>query len=213
MKRLFTLILSIVLGLVSLMAVGCNNTEYSYWQITKLVADDDPDDVALQYIEVYLDSSDIKEVWINISSLSESETTIGYVFGSSSSLKEVTVEKAFLNDSEGWYKISASGTSRTLKVTFIDTMRVNEILFVDDDNKIMTFTFQCYVIRPDFTSDSKQTFTEDELTEAGTEHNALCAFDEQDQFDLTHLNEVFDSASELHADDEEDDTDSDSSAS
>lgn len=200
MKKILSCLLVICCMFSILSLSACDNSKYSYWQVTKLVATDDSNDVMTQYVEVSLDNNTIKEFWINISNLSTQETTIGYVFGASSSLKKVTIQRGFLNVSDGWYKVAASGTSKTFKITFTDTMRVNEIVFVDKEDKVMKFDFVEYVIRPSFTSSQHQTTTREELEAAGEKNSPLCAFDEQDKFDLVYANQVFSKAEEAFKD-------------
>lgn len=204
MKKLLSLVLSLACVFTAVFAVGCNKTGYSYWQINKIVASDDENDVMTQFVEVSLKESNIKEIWLNISDLAVEETTIGYVFGSSTTLSKVTVNRNFLKKSNGWYKAAASGVSKTLKITFTEQMKVNEIVFVNEEDKVMEFEFVQYVIRPSFTSSQQQVHTKAELEEAGESNSPLCAFDEQDKFDLAYANEVFDKAeSETKSDDAE----------
>ncbi len=194
MKKFITLTLALVCAFAMCLTVGCSKTGYSYWQVNKLVASDDENDVMTQYLEFSLKESNIREIWLNISDLAVDETTIGYVFGSSSSLSKVTINKNFLSVSNGWYKVKASSYSKTLKITFTDQMKVNEIVFVNEKDEVMEFDFVQYVIRPSFTSSQQQIHTKAELEEAGESNSPLCVFDEQDKFDLNYANEVFEKA-------------------
>lgn len=198
MKKLFSLLLAIVCVFASVAMVGCKNNKYSYWDVKKLVASTDSNDVMTQVLEVTLGDTSITEFYINISNLSVDETTIGYVFGASSSLKKVTVTRGFLNTSDGWVRVKSAGVSRTLKITFTDAMRVNEIVFINDEDKVMEFEFSKYVIRPSFTSSQNQTHTKEDLELAGEKHNPLCAFDEQQNFDLSYARNAVDNAENLN---------------
>lgn len=211
MKKLTATLLALFCVFTMVYAVGCNgNTKYSYWQINKLVSSNDPDDVMTQFVEVSLKDNDIKEFWINISAMSVSETTLGFVFGSSTSLNKVTISRNFILTSDGWYQVKASGSSKTFKITFTDEMRVNEIVFVNEKDEVMEFEFTKYVIRPSFTSDQNQTFTKEDLEELGEKNSALCAFDEQDKFDLAKATEAFKKAEEANKQTESTDTESSS---
>ncbi len=194
MKKFISLSLALICCFALCLSVGCNKTGYSYWQVKKIVSSNDENDVMTQFLEVTLKESNIKEIWLNVSDMAVEETTIGYVFGSSSNLSKVTVSKNFLKNSDGWYKIKASAISKTLKITFIDQMKVNEIVFVDEKDKVMEFDFIRYVIRPSFTSQQQQEHTKAALEEAGESNSPLCAFDEQDKFDLSYANKVFEKA-------------------
>lgn len=194
MKKFISLTLALIFCFALCLSVGCNKTGYSYWQVKKIVSSNDENDVMTQFLEVTLKESNIKEIWLNVSDMAVEETTIGYVFGSSSNLSKVTVSKNFLKNSDGWYKIKASAISKTLKITFIDQMKVNEIVFVDEKDKVMEFDFIRYVIRPSFTSQQQQEHTKAALEEAGESNSPLCAFDEQDKFDLSYANKVFEKA-------------------
>lgn len=194
MKKFISLFLALICCFALCLSVGCNKTGYSYWQVKKIVSSNDENDVMTQFLEVTLKESNIKEIWLNVSDMAVEETTIGYVFGSSSNLSKVTVNKNFLKNSDGWYKIKASAISKTLKITFIDQMKVNEIVFVDEKDKVMEFDFVRYVIRPSFTSQQQQEHTKAALEEAGESNSPLCAFDEQDKFDLSYANKVFEKA-------------------
>lgn len=194
MKKFISLTLALIFCFALSLSVGCNKTGYSYWQVKKIVSSNDENDVMTQFLEVTLKESNIKEIWLNVSDMAVEETTIGYVFGSSSNLSKVTVSKNFLKNSDGWYKIKASAISKTLKITFIDQMKVNEIVFVDEKDKVMEFDFIRYVIRPSFTSQQQQEHTKAALEEAGESNSPLCAFDEQDKFDLSYANKVFEKA-------------------
>jgi len=194
MKKFISLTLALICCFALCLSVGCNKTGYSYWQVKKIVSSNDENDVMTQFLEVTLKESNIKEIWLNVSDMAVEETTIGYVFGSSSNLSKVTVNKNFLKNSDGWYKIKASAISKTLKITFIDQMKVNEIVFVDEKDKVMEFDFIRYVIRPSFTSQQQQEHTKAALEEAGESNSPLCAFDEQDKFDLSYANKVFEKA-------------------
>ncbi len=194
MKKFISLSLALICCFALCLSVGCNKTGYSYWQVKKIVSSNDENDVMTQFLEVTLKESNIKEIWLNVSDMAVEETTIGYVFGSSSNLSKVTVSKNFLKNSDGWYKIKASAISKTLKITFIDQMKVNEIVFVDEKDKVMEFDFIRYVIRPSFTSQQQQEHTKAALEEAGESNSPLCAFDEQDKFDLFYANKVFEKA-------------------
>lgn len=194
MKKFISLTLALICCFALCLSVGCNKTGYSYWQVKKIVSSNDENDVMTQFLEVTLKESNIKEIWLNVSDMAVEETTIGYVFGSSSNLSKVTVSKNFLKNSDGWYKIKASAISKTLKITFIDQMKVNEIVFVDEKDKVMEFDFIRYVIRPSFTSQQQQEHTKAALEEAGESNSPLCAFDEQDKFDLSYANKVFEKA-------------------
>lgn len=194
MKKFISLFLALISCFALCLSVGCNKTGYSYWQVKKIVSSNDENDVMTQFLEVTLKESNIKEIWLNVSDMAVEETTIGYVFGSSSNLSKVTVSKNFLKNSDGWYKIKASAISKTLKITFIDQMKVNEIVFVDEKDKVMEFDFIRYVIRPSFTSQQQQEHTKAALEEAGESNSPLCAFDEQDKFDLSYANKVFEKA-------------------
>lgn len=194
MKKFISLTLALICCFALCLSVGCNKTGYSYWQVKKIVSSNDENDVMTQFLEVTLKESNIKEIWLNVSDMAVEETTIGYVFGSSSNLSKVTVNKNFLKNSDGWYKIKASAISKTLKITFIDQMKVNEIVFVDEKDKVMEFDFVRYVIRPSFTSQQQQEHTKAALEEAGESNSPLCAFDEQDKFDLSYANKVFEKA-------------------
>ncbi len=194
MKKFISLTLALICCFALCLSVGCNKTGYSYWQVKKIVSSNDENDVMTQFLEVTLKESNIKEIWLNVSDIAVEETTIGYVFGSSSNLSKVTVNKNFLKNSDGWYKIKASAISKTLKITFIDQMKVNEIVFVDEKDKVMEFDFIRYVIRPSFTSQQQQEHTKAALEEAGESNSPLCAFDEQDKFDLSYANKVFEKA-------------------
>lgn len=194
MKKFISLSLALICCFALCLSVGCNKTGYSYWQVKKIVSSNDENDVMTQFLEVTLKESNIKEIWLNVSDMAVEETTIGYVFGSSSNLSKVTVNKNFLKNSDGWYKIKASAISKTLKITFIDQMKVNEIVFVDEKDKVMEFDFVRYVIRPSFTSQQQQEHTKAALEEAGESNSPLCAFDEQDKFDLSYANKVFEKA-------------------
>ncbi len=196
MKKLISSLLALVCVFAACLTVGCKDSGYSYWQVNKLVDTQDQDDVMTQYLEVSLKDTDIKEFWLNITSLAVEETTIGYVFGSSSTLKKQTVKRAFLGSSDGWFKVAATGTSKTLKITFVDTMQVNEIVFINDEDKVMEFEFTEYVVRPSFTSSQHLTVTKAELEEKNEKNSPLCAFDEQDKFDLAYANEAFKKAEE-----------------
>lgn len=211
MKKLFSIILAAFCLCTMLCAVACSDNKYSsYWQVNKLIASDDENDVMTQYVEVTLGDNDMREFWMNISYMSVTETTIGYVFGSSSTLNKVTVQRSFILDSDGWYKFEASGSSKTFKITVTDQMRINEIVFINDDDEVMEFEFSKYVIRPSFTSTQHQTFTKEDLEEKGEKNNALCAFDEQDLFDLEEANAALKKAEEAHKDDSTDSTESSS---
>ncbi len=194
MKKFISLTLALIFCFALCLSVGCNKTGYSYWQVKKIVSSNDENDVMTQFLEVTLKESNIKEIWLNVSDMAVEETAIGYVFGSSSNLSKVTVSKNFLKNSDGWYKIKASAISKTLKITFIDQMKVNEIVFVDEKDKVMEFDFIRYVIRPSFTSQQQQEHTKAALEEAGESNSPLCAFDEQDKFDLSYANKVFEKA-------------------
>lgn len=194
MKKFISLTLALIFCFALCLSAGCNKTGYSYWQVKKIVSSNDENDVMTQFLEVTLKESNIKEIWLNVSDMAVEETTIGYVFGSSSNLSKVTVSKNFLKNSDGWYKIKASAISKTLKITFIDQMKVNEIVFVDEKDKVMEFDFIRYVIRPSFTSQQQQEHTKAALEEAGESNSPLCAFDEQDKFDLSYANKVFEKA-------------------
>ncbi len=197
MKKLLSSLLALMCVFTAIIAVGCKDSGYSYWQVNKLVDSSDQDDVMTQYVEVSLKDTNIKEFWLNITSLAVEETTIGYVFGSSSTLKKQTIKRAFLNSSDGWFKVPATGTSKTFKITFVDTMQVNEIVFVNEEDKVMEFDFTEYVVRPSFTSAQHLTVTKAELEEKNEKNSPLCAFDEQDKFDLIYANEAFKKAEEL----------------
>ncbi len=200
MKRLFSSLLAILCMFTMVAVIGCNDNGYSYWQVNKLVDSNDQDDVMTQYLEVSLKENNMKEFWINISSLPIEETTLGYVFGSSTNLKKQTIKRTFLSASDGWFKITASGTSKTFKITFVDEMRVNEIVFINEDDKVMEFEFVSYVVRPSFTSGQNLTVTKAELEEKNEKNSPLCAFDEQDKFDLSYAKEVFKKAEDLNKD-------------
>ncbi len=221
MKKIFSALLAIFCILTMVFAVSCSkNEKYSYWLIDKLVDDTSPDDSFTQGIKVSLSKNDVKEFWINISNLSVEESTLSYVFGTSTSLKYYTVSRAFLNNSDGWYKVSVSSSLTTLRLYFVDSMRVNEIVFINDDDKVMEFTFEEFILRPSVSSNSEKCYTKEEIETLVEEkknvnginykHSQLCAFDEQERFNLEEATAAYNKAEDIRKAQESTATDSNS---
>lgn len=220
MKKLFSALLAIFCILTMVFAASCSkNEKYSYWLIEKLVVAGSPEETFTQGLEVSLSKNDVKEFWVNISNLSVEETTLSYVFGTSTSKKYYTVSRSFLNNSDGWYKVSVDSSLTTLKLYFVDSMRVNEIVFINDDDKVMEFEFNEFILVPSKTSNSELTYTKEQIesfveekTDAqgvNYKHSQLCAFDEQDKFNLEEARACYDKAEEIrNAEGEDTSTDS-----
>lgn len=201
MKKLLRSLLFLTCFIMLVTATGCS-PKYSYWQITKREANTDTEgevDVVINTLQVTLSSSDIAQIWLNISGVKEDSITVGYSFGSTGKVTDKIVTKDFLTNSKGWYAIDVSSSYKVLKLTFVDTMRVNEIYFVKKDGKLLEFDFDSYFYRPSKSTSAKNTYTEAQLKKLGEPHSALCAFDEQDDFDFETAKKLFDGALEKEA--------------
>lgn len=199
MKKLFSTILVVLIVAASVIAVGCGGQKFSYWKVDKEVCDDGDggEDVIVKTLEVTLSDTDIAKIWFNISDLKVDEITVGYSFGTSGTVTNVNIKKSFLKNSDGWYSVSVSSSLKTLKITVSDTMRLNEIVFLNKKDKVMEFEFVKYSYRPSKSSSSKQEITKEKLESLNEKNSPLCAFDEQDLFDLEEAKALFDKATDL----------------
>lgn len=199
MKKLFSMILVVLTVAISIMAVGCGGQKFSYWDVDKEVCDDGKggEDVIVKTLEVTLSDTNIAQIWFNISNLKVDEITVGYSFGASGTVTNANIKKSFLKNSDGWYAVSVSSSLKTLKITVSDTMRLNEIVFLNKKDEVMEFEFVKYSYRPSKSSSSKTEITKEKLEESNEDHSPLCAFDEQDLFDLAEAKALFDKATDL----------------
>ncbi len=120
----------------------------TYWQIEPMQSKDG--NRVVSYAKFTLsttNNADIKEIWVNISDLKESEAkvTIGKGTAKLTILGSKTVSaKQVKNSEDGWFKIYDSSDTETFDalnskqiwVGFQNDVRVREIVFIDSNDKI-----------------------------------------------------------------------------
>lgn len=202
MKKFIKLI-AIALSLLTVLSLAAcsQKSNYSYWEVTRY-EDPETKDPLTYYVELSIvRENPIEEIWINISDLKVEKTEIAFFYGTiSTSSGKTTVTKDFLKDSDGWVKLTDDKTHSvsSIKLTFVDTMQVNEVFVIDSKDNKTELSLKTYGEKASATSTSRNEYTAEDLKALEAEHTALCIVDEQDSFNLSEVEALYDAADKKH---------------
>ncbi len=202
LTKIFAILCAIIC--LSLTFTACSKEEYTYWQTDRKAAGS----TLLEYTaEISFGSSNIKvtEIWINLSNVdfnpSSKETTISVKLLKSSSTATPTVLPCKVsaddlkNSKDGWVQIYFSETAveaKTVTISVVDKMRVNEVCFVKENGMLATLTFSKAGV---MAGSLGKLYTQSELealadSEYAYDKNGNYAFnliDEQEKFPLEYI--------------------------
>lgn len=170
------------------------NSKYSYWNVERYeLTDGEP---LTYYVEYSLQRENpIREIWINIDSISGDSIEVGYNFGSSNS-GSAMITRSILEASEGWFRLSTDKTysQSTVKIILTGPCHVNEVVVVDSKDKVVKISLKTYGEKATSTSTSRNEYTEADLKAQQIEHSALCTIDEQSIFVYNDVKTLFENA-------------------
>lgn len=197
MKKLLSIILTVVVAVCCLSFAACGGTEFSYWQTEGV---EYGDGTRLSYVATLsFDSSKVAQIWINVSDLKPDETTIAIELKStatsSSSVKSINydVTKSMISESkkhsDGWMRIydgDETSSCKILNITVKDELRFNEIVLFNGSGEQIKLSFSEGGVKAGSASESvfnqAQLDALDEGDPAYSEHPAYNIVDEQDSF-------------------------------
>lgn len=200
MKKVISLLITLLLAFGMTFAfAGCGNkTEYSYWEIKAKQAADS----RLTFVsELSFGSSyvEIGEVWLNVSDISGNGVDVTLQFYKSSTLKKTWTYRissdALKKSESGWLNAYFDTAIECTKVvvSVIDSMKFNEICFINSDAKLASLTFTQGGVKSSTSDKSANIYdraTLDKLDENDIAYNKYPAYniiDEQDKFPLEYI--------------------------
>ena len=200
MKKVISLLTTLLLVFsMTLAFAGCGNkTEYSYWEIKAKQAADS----RLTFVsELSFGSSyvQIGEVWVNVSDIAGNGADITLQFYRSSTLKKTFTYRITSDElkksEDGWINayFDTDIECNKVVVSVIDSMKFNEICFINSDAKLATVTFTQGGVKSSTSDKSANIYdraTLDKLDEKDIAYNEYPAYniiDEQDKFPLEYI--------------------------
>ena len=201
MKKIISLVMAAVLAVACLSFVGCNKTDYSYWQTQG--GKDDQENHMYNVAELTFSSVKVSQVWINVSDLKPEETVIEIDLNSSAT-STVTAEKFTVTrkdisksgEKQGWINVMNKTTARNCsRVTVLvsDTLKFNEICLIDEKGEQIKLDFSKGGVKMDaseniYTKTELENLAKDNL--AYSEHPSYNIIDEQDKFPMEYVEEL-----------------------
>lgn len=197
MKKMIGKVCSLMLVLTIIFAFSaCGGEDYSYWQITAR-ENDGARLISVAEMSFSSSSKDITEVWLNVSDLKCSETSVDvYLYKTSSTvgkkisytLSQDQIKKA----SKGWLNIYFGDAITTTKVVVNarDTMRINELVVFSKDGEIAPLSLSQGGIKVSNSDINANMYTEEELknldknNQAYSEYPAFNICDEPEKFPI-----------------------------
>lgn len=197
MKKLLSIILTVVVAVCCFSFAACGSTEFTYWQTE---GKEDADGTRLSYVATLsFDSSKVAQIWINVSDLKPDETTLSIELKStatsSSTVKSINfdVTKSMISenkkDSDGWMRVyngDETSSCKILNITVKDELRFNEIVLFNGSGEQIKLSFSEGGVKAG--SASELVFNQEQLDAlvegnlAYNEHPAYNIVDEQDSF-------------------------------
>ncbi len=197
MKKLISILLTVVVAVCCLSFAACGGTKFTYWQTE---GKESADGTRLSYVaNLSFDSTKVTQIWINVSDLKPDKTTIAIDLKSSSSSTNLAksfkpdITKSMISESkkntEGWINIydgDETSSCGYLTITVTDELKFNEIVLFAKDNKQIKLTFSEGGVKAG--SSSESIFNKDKLDSlvegdlAYNEYPAYNIVDEQDSF-------------------------------
>lgn len=202
MKKIISLVMTVVLAVACLSFIGCNKTTYSYWQTQG--GKDDQENHMYNVAELTFSSVKVSQVWINVSDLKPEETVIEIELGTSTST--TTTEKISArvtrtdisksSEKQGWINVMNKTTARActrVTVLVTDSLKFNEICLINEKGEQISLQFSKGGVRMDA---SENIYTKSELEKlaknniAYSEYPSYNIADEQDKFPMEYAKEL-----------------------
>lgn len=202
MKKIISLVMTVVLAVACLSFVGCNKTTYSYWQTQG--GKDDQENLMYNVAELTFSSVKVSQVWINVSDLKPEETVIGIELGTSTST--TTTEKISARvtrtdisksgEKKGWINVMDKTTKRActrVTVLVTDSLKFNEICLINEKGEQISLQFSKGGVRMDA---SENIYNKSELEKLAKDNIAYSQYpsyniaDEQDKFPMEYAKEL-----------------------
>lgn len=197
MKKILSIIIAFTLSLTALFSLTACSGSYTYWQTEGKQSGED----RLIYIsKVSFGSSTVEltEIWINVSNLKPSSTTLTFELLNSSSVID-TIDFELTSDmiksaKDGWINVYFGNAVRCSKVSVmaIDQMRINEVVFIKSDATLIEPEFSQGGVKVSGANsenlyDREKLESITETDPAYSENPAYNIIDEQDKFPVKYI--------------------------